>query len=289
MEPNRLDKVKWLETWAEVWADLTEVFSHSKPSDRAYDLYADRLADIPAARLRAAAEQCMATCRHLPTIAELREAAGAVAADREPIAVDLYGQTVRELSAALAEQRIPNLDPIAKEVVKGLGGAWALIYSTNPETTRAHFLHAYNEKLGQERTISNVVPMARRLAPGPAPREIAAPEPKQLPAPPVEPLTREEAARLITQAHARQVEAGLVRRMPAIPAEAVSEETITFERCNRCGLELDPTLLADGCPRCRLYDQIAAEAAGLGEPSLDDAIEQGAAPTEADDDLDDWF
>lgn len=252
MEPTRLDRTRWLEEWSEIWADLTDAFAHSKPSPRAFELYADRLADIPADRLRAAAEQCLATCRHLPTIAELRERAGQVAADISPVALDVYGETVAELSRALAEARIPRLDPVAAEVVRGMGGPRTLCGSDNGPADRARFVEAYNEKLAQRRAIESVVPMARRYAPAPPERQLRPVAMPALPAPDERPLSTEEAIERIRQIRAvRHERAAATRPAPMPDAPPVGDGGPTGTKtvdCTACALPYATSYVE--CPRC---------------------------------------
>ena len=261
MRDDRLNRLEWLKVWGEIWLDLTEVFTQSKPSERAMELYAERLADIPAARLRAAAEQCMATCKWLPTIAELREAAGQVAAGREPVALDVYGDTIAELSLARAESRVPRLDPIAAEVVRAMGGQVTLLASDNGPADRARFIEAYEAKVAQERRIADVVPLARRLIPGPGPRPIGfAPRPLELPAADERPLSRDEAAEMVRRVREESLErltAPGPETMPAVATEDASAETVDFARCGACSLEYP----GDGraCPRCEFVRAFGRE------------------------------
>lgn len=260
MEPRKADGLKWLAEWTEIWDELLAAFPGAKVTERSCELYANHLADLPADRVRAAVAQCVAACRFFPTVAEIRERAGEVVAERESVALEAFGFAVKECAAALVEQRVPRLDPIAKEVVAGLGGAWALVYSTNPETTRAHFVNAYTAKEAQERTIANVVPIARRLVPGPAPREIGfRPVPQLAPAPVAAPLSRDEAASFVAEIRRQPVPPKIApapgsdaaRRM-ADP-EPVASESIDFSRCGACGLEYPGEGRA--CPRCEFTRQ----------------------------------
>lgn len=238
------------------------MFPNSKPGAAAFDLYGDRLKDIPAERLTAAAEQCAASCRFFPTLAEIREAAGAVTAAREEVGADMYGAAVRECARALSAGEVPRLDSITRECVAGMGGAWALVYSQQPDTTRAHFLKAYEAKMAQERTIASVVPVARRLCPGPAPREIGPPPgPRALPAaPPEPPLSPREAAAFIAQIRALPTPpkmephpASDLATRAVVPA-APPVEPLDFTRCGACGLEYPGE--GRGCPRCALRRQL---------------------------------
>lgn len=153
--------LEFLAPWAQCWQLLCDAFPHSPRKASDLELYAERIRDLGIDAIRAAVEQCIATCKYFPTVAELREAAGNVAGALEPTSLDCYGDTMRELSLAMAESRIPKLDPIAKEVVASMGGAITLLVSDNGPTDRAHFTKSYAEKMEQRRRIGGVVPMAR--------------------------------------------------------------------------------------------------------------------------------
>jgi hypothetical protein len=241
-------------------------------------LYAERLADIPVDRLEAAAEQCMATCRHMPTIAELREAAGAVAASLEPTALDVYGDTIRELSRALAARQVPQIDPVAREVVQAMGGAYTLVASDNGTADRARFLEAYNEKRRQREALDAIVPAARALVGAPERREIAATPMPALPAHEEPTLTPAEAAELVRQIRHR-APIGFrpaVEAVPAPKAEATEAPLAADLRtCGDCSLGY-PEDLAE-CPKCRIK-RLIAETEAAAPVSLDDAEALGLRP-----------
>jgi hypothetical protein len=125
------------------------------------EMYCAVLDGTPPAVLRAAVYQCLARCEWFPAPAEILAAAEGLTRPAEPTGAEVYGQVLAECSRALAETRIPQLDPIAKECVKTMGGAYTLVYSQSGTSDRARFAEMYEQKRAAERAEGEVVPIAR--------------------------------------------------------------------------------------------------------------------------------
>jgi hypothetical protein len=156
---KRTEQLEWLAVWYELWTLMTDTFTHSKPSDRASEIYSDRLADIPADRLRAAVEQCLATCRFFPTIADLREAAGLLGEDRFPTPIEAWDETCRAIRARARGVSFEWTSPLAEKVARAMD-LYTLARSENPSTDRAHYLAAYREEVERARAAGRIVPKA---------------------------------------------------------------------------------------------------------------------------------
>lgn len=216
-------------------------------------LYGDRLMDFDSRVLRAAAEQLVATSRFFPTLAEIRAACEAVTAEERPTALDVYGDTIRELSRALAAREVPRLDPVAKEVVAAMGGAYTLVASDNGAADRARFLEAYTEKRRQRDAADAIVPAARALVGAPERRELPAPPMPRLPAHEEPTLTPYEAAELVREIR-RRAPIGFrpaVEAVPAPKAEAAEvPPAVDLRTCGDCGLGYPEDM--PECPKCRI-------------------------------------
>jgi hypothetical protein len=234
-------------------------------------LYGDRLMDLDARVIRAAAEQLVATSRFFPTLAEIRAACEAVTKAEQPTALDVYGDTIRELSRALAARQVPQLDPVAREVVAAMGGAYTLVASDNGTADRARFLEAYNEKRRQREAVDAIVPAARALVGAPERREIAATPMPALPAHEEPTLTPAEAAELVREIR-RRSPIGFrpaVEAVPAAKSEAVEPvPAADLRTCGDCSLGYPEDL--PECPKCRIK-RLLAEAEATAPVSLDDA------------------
>lgn len=175
-ESKRLRGLEQLQLWHDLWERLLAAFPSAKVNEGTSAVYLELLKDLEPEQLRAAIAQVASSHQYatLPTIAQIREAAGCLGDQTAETAMDIYGATMRELSVARAEGRIPQLDPIAREVVTAMGGSWALLTSDNGPADRAQFRDTYNAKLKQRQTEASIVPAAREI--------VGPPERKQLPA-----------------------------------------------------------------------------------------------------------
>jgi hypothetical protein len=104
--------------------------------------YAKHLADLDADVAEVAVERCVATCKFLPSIAELREQA-AVCLDNAPGAEEAWGIVCAEIRRVGYNGRplFPHLRIL--EAVNAAGGWYDICASQNAAADRAHFVKAY--------------------------------------------------------------------------------------------------------------------------------------------------
>lgn len=152
------DAVRWFESWAESWELMADAFGQSKPSPNAVKIYAERLNDIPEAGIRAAVEQCIATCRFFPTIAELREAYDAMTTPALPDALEAWA----EVGIAVQGRGHVWTNPLARRIAMNIGFQ-AIASSTKPGVERSQFIQAYREAAKLERGLLRTAPRARAL------------------------------------------------------------------------------------------------------------------------------
>lgn len=132
-------------------------------------LWQQLLADIPGEVLKAAALQHMAQSQWFPAVAELRQAAGAIAAPAQSTAIEAWGEVV----AAMASTRyyryadgfheLPQFaDPVTQKVVDALG--WGNLCASEDSTAdRARFLQGYEAVAKRLHTERATLPIVRDL------------------------------------------------------------------------------------------------------------------------------
>lgn len=151
----------------QVWAMLIAAYptyAKDQPAEQlrmTLKLYQRMLQDIDANVLQAATLQHIAVSKFFPTIAELRQVAGAIAAPATGTAMEGWG----EVTAAMADARfyryadgfhqIPQFSPITQRVVDAMG--WGnLCVSEDSTADRARFLQAFDvmaKRAGEERML----------------------------------------------------------------------------------------------------------------------------------------
>jgi hypothetical protein len=137
-------------------------------------IYTAGLADLDAGIVRDAVQRLVRTSVYMPTVAEIRQAAGVVIHGQQDTGVDQWGSVVR----AIREQGMykqPGADfkfndPITDRVVRALN--WRELCASDHAAAvadRARFIDAYNQIAKLERTeaqandgaVSNVLPIRR--------------------------------------------------------------------------------------------------------------------------------
>lgn len=147
-----------------VLKQLFEAYPNNKASEGTVAMYYRLLQDIPPDDLQMAVDQCIASSRFLPTIAELRETWHSLT------------RTLGQQSAAEAwadvEQQIretgyigsPQFDnPTTAAVVKSMG--WRNICaSEQPYVERAQFMRMYDQWVQRNANVQRLLPQAREFA-----------------------------------------------------------------------------------------------------------------------------
>ena len=123
-------------------AGLKAAFPRFAFSNETIEIYVQRLQPLQYELAMVAIRDCIDTCVHPPAIAEIRRAC-AERALRLPTASQAWADVHDRIAQGAALCSVEN--GLAREVAKGMGW-WNLKTGSNPETTRAHFLKAYNEQ-----------------------------------------------------------------------------------------------------------------------------------------------
>ncbi len=126
-------------------------------------MYVRLLSDIPPADLQTVVDQAVATCKFLPTIAELRDMRHSLHNANRLTWADAWDAVQREIRR-IGSYGLPRFDDeLTERVVKAMG--WkALCASDNPATDRAQFRDMYNALAGRQETAQKLLPQARELA-----------------------------------------------------------------------------------------------------------------------------
>ena len=144
---------------------LVSAYPNAQVTVETIAVYDRLLSDIPPADLQAVVDQCIAECKFIPTVAEIRERYHALTRSLGHLtASDAWGQVKREIRR-IGSWGTPKFDdPITAKVVANMG--WLeLCMSESPEgVDRAQFERAYNEILNRNEQVSKLLPQARELA-----------------------------------------------------------------------------------------------------------------------------
>lgn len=142
---------------------LAAGFSNGQMSDETVAVYARLLQDIPPADLQTVVDQCLAECKFLPTIAEIRERYIALTKSLGALsAAEAWGLVTGQIRA-IGSWGAPEFDdPLTARVVEMMG--WReLCQSENQMADRAQFMRMYQEIRDRHDRIDNLLPQARRM------------------------------------------------------------------------------------------------------------------------------
>lgn len=126
-------------------------------------MYVRLLSDIPPDELQTVVDQAVATCRFLPTIAELRDMRHNLANMGRLTWADAWDNVQREIRR-IGSYSTPHFDDeLTARCVHAMG--WkALCASENAATDRAQFRDMYNAMAGRAESEQKLLPQARQLA-----------------------------------------------------------------------------------------------------------------------------
>jgi hypothetical protein len=146
-------------------AELTAAFP-TELTDATIKVYEKYLADIEPDDLKVAIEECVATCKFFPRIAEIREKAGENALRREgvPSAADAWAEVQREIRAKGFYQAPEFSHPLVREAMHAAGG-WAHLTGPdepNLETVRAQYMRIYDSMLKRVKDDRMLLPGTRK-------------------------------------------------------------------------------------------------------------------------------
>lgn len=144
---------------------LFSAYPNSQATIETIAVYDRLLSDIPAGDLQTVVDQCIAECKFLPTVAEIRERYhGLTRKLGQLTATDAWGIVKTEIRRVGSWGTPEFDDPIIAKVVRNMG--WLeLCTSEAPEgVDRAQFERAYNELVERGEQVQKLLPQAREMA-----------------------------------------------------------------------------------------------------------------------------
>lgn len=148
-----------------VLAQLFSAYANAKVDEGTVAVYMRLLRDIPANDLQTVVDQCIAECKFLPTVAEIRDRYHALIRTLGQLtATDAWGQVKSEIRR-IGSWGTPTFDdPVVAQVVRNMG--WAeLCMSEAPEgVDRAQFERAYNEIVQRGEQVQKLLPQSLEMA-----------------------------------------------------------------------------------------------------------------------------
>lgn len=142
---------------------LAAAFPYAKIEKPTIAIYAEALADIPPAILRAAGLACISRATFFPAIAEIRAEALNMATPAKPTADEAWRQVLEQVAEVHADGKPTFSDPVIARVVAGVG--WrAICLCEEPGVPRGQFYKLYNAALERERQTALLPQGVRDLA-----------------------------------------------------------------------------------------------------------------------------
>ncbi len=139
---------------AKLVAVLLAAYPAARSSTGTSEIYERMLADLEYPLANAAVERLLATCKFMPSVAEIRECALALAVGEQKPGGEAWG-AVLELVGRYGSYREPGVDfqvddPVLRKCISSLG--WREIcLSENQQADRARFIELYDKLSVQER------------------------------------------------------------------------------------------------------------------------------------------
>ncbi len=146
-----------------VLKQLFSAYTNSQATAETVAVYGRLLSDIPPADLQTVIDQCLAECKFLPTIAEIRERYTALTKSLGALsAAEAWGLVTGQIRA-IGSWGAPYFDdPLTARVVEMMG--WLnLCQSENQMADRAQFMRMYQEIRDRHDRIDNLLPQARAM------------------------------------------------------------------------------------------------------------------------------
>jgi hypothetical protein len=153
-----------MEQLESVLAQLFSAYPNAKIDEGTVAVYTRLLSDIPPADLQTVVDQCIATCKFLPTVAEIREEWHKLTRQiGQPSATEAWAEVVQQIRA-VGYIGVPTFtNPVTAAVVKSMG--WReLCASENQVADRAHFLRMYEQLVERGDSVRKLLPQSVELA-----------------------------------------------------------------------------------------------------------------------------
>ena len=146
------------------WA--TANFPHLQERDLrpTAELWAKLLADIPYEVAEKALMKVLVSCRHFPTVAEIREAAADLT-NPVPSPAEAWEEVLANISRYGhydAERGVKALSPVTSKAVRAIGYT-EICLSENIDATRAHFFRVYEQYAKREKECAVLPPKVREF------------------------------------------------------------------------------------------------------------------------------
>lgn len=145
---------------------LMAAFPSGQSTDRTSQIYEEMLVDLDFSSANAVVRRLIATCKFMPSIAEIREAALEVTSGQVRPGGDAWGDVLAAVRRFGYYRRPVFDDPVVARVVQSLG--WEEICaSENQAADRARFIETYDKLTKAQRREAQVLPGAKlpELAP----------------------------------------------------------------------------------------------------------------------------
>lgn len=143
---------------------LLSAYPNSQATVETVAVYDRLLSDIPPGDLQTVVDQCLATCKFLPTIAEIRDRWHALTRTLcQPTATDGWDEVQREIRRVGYIGTPYFANAITARVVKAMN--WRdLCASENVIADRAHFMRMYEQLAERGEQVQRLLPQALAMA-----------------------------------------------------------------------------------------------------------------------------
>ena len=150
-------------TTAGVLRQLFSAYPNVEASKQTLAMYFRLLQDIPADELQTIVDQAVATCKFLPTIAELRDMRHSLNNVTRLTWTDSWDLVQKEIRRIGSYGKPVFSDALTAQVVASMGWRY-LCMSEQPQIDRAQFRDMYNALLQRSDTVDKLLPQARDYA-----------------------------------------------------------------------------------------------------------------------------
>lgn len=147
-----------------VLRQLFSAYANAQVTVETIAVYDRLLSDIPAADLQTVIDQCIADCKFLPTVAEIRERWHMlIRTIGIASAAEAWGEVQAEIRRVGYVGTPYFANSITAQVVKQLG--WRdLCASENVVADRAHFMRMYDQMVERSEQAQKLLPQAKEMA-----------------------------------------------------------------------------------------------------------------------------